>query len=68
MCLCKCVLDNLGCKTVNLKIHLDSCDTLMSTAYLEIHITEEVLKALNVYHCHPTVALCDKTAGNTCNR
>ena len=40
----------------------------MCTCYLKVHITEEVLKALNINHCHPTVALCDKTAWDTCNR
>ena len=54
-----------GGKTVDLKIHLDSCDTLMSTGYLEVHVAVEVFKALNVYHRHPSVALGDKTAGNT---
>ena len=33
---------------MNLDIHLDSCNTLMCTCYLEIHISEEILKTLDI--------------------
>ena len=68
MCLFKCLLDDLGCKTVDLKVHLNSCDTLVSTSYLEVHIAVEVFKTLDVEHCvEGAVFCCDKTAGDTCN-
>ena len=40
----------------------------MSTAYLEVHVAEEVLETLNVDHCHELVAvgLGDESAGDTC--
>jgi len=64
----ECLLDDLGCKTVDLEVHLNGCDTLVSTCYLEVHIAVKVLKSLNVDHCGPrTVLLGDKTAGDTCN-
>ena len=37
-----------SCKTVNLNIHLNSCDTFCCTCYLKVHITEEIFKSLNI--------------------
>ena len=69
-CLFKSFLNNCRSKSVNLDIHLNSCDTLMSTANLEVHIAKEVLKTLNVNHCHEviTVGESDKSAGDSGNR
>ena len=35
-------------KAVDLDIHLDRCDTVVGTCYLEVHISEEVLKSLDI--------------------
>ena len=43
-----CLLNDRSCKSVNLDIHLDSCNTLMCTCYLEIHISEEILETLDI--------------------
>jgi len=64
---CESLTDDLGGKTVDLKVHLNGGDTLVSTCNLKVHIAEEVLNALDVDHSHPAVALGDKTAGDTCN-
>jgi len=45
---CDSTLYDRSCKTVDLDIHLDSCDTLCRTCYLKVHIAEEVLKTLDV--------------------
>ena len=47
---------------------MNCSDTGFSTCNLKVHIAVEIFKTLNVYHSHPTVAFCDKTTGNTCNR
>ena len=59
--------NDLGCKTVYLKVHLNGGDTLVSTCHLKVHVAVEVLEALNVDHGHPTLALGDKSAGDTRN-
>ena len=63
-CFLECFLYNSGSKSVYLDIHLNSCDTLVSTANLEVHITEEILKTLNINHCHKVIAVgkSDKSA------
>ncbi len=33
---------------MDLDIHLDCCDTFVCTGYLEVHISEEVFKSLNI--------------------
>ena len=33
---------------MDLNIHLDSSDTLFSTAYLKVHIAEEVFQTLDI--------------------
>mgnify|MGYP007016850406 CR=1 FL=1 len=54
---------------MNLDIHLDSCDTLVCTGYLKVHISEEVLETLDI--CQNNVIVIGipghKTAGNTCH-
>ena len=54
---------------MNLDIHLDGGDTLMRTGYLEVHISEEVLEALDI--CQDNVIVIGipghQTAGNTCH-
>ena len=67
VCFLESFFDDFGSKTVYLKVHLNSSDTFLSTCNLEVHIAEEVLKTLNVNHCHETVAFGNKTAGDTCN-
>ena len=55
---------------MDLDIHLDRCDSIMCSGYLEVHISEEVLKALDI--CKNDVIIvclaCNKSAGDTCNR
>ena len=55
-------------QTVNLDIHLDRSDTLMSTGYLEVHIAEEVLKTLDIGQNDVIIIGIAgyKTAGDTC--
>ena len=62
---CESFLDYLRRKTVYLEVHLNGGDTLVSSGYLEVHVSVEVFKTLNVYHRHPSVAFGDKTAGNS---
>ena len=64
MGLSESVLYYFGSKPVYFKIHLNSGDALMSAAYFKVHISEKVLKPLNVHHSHPAFALGDKTTGN----
>ena len=63
-------LNDWSCKTMDFDIHLDRCDSVMCSGYLEVHISEEVLKALDI--CKNDVIIvcftCNKSAGNTCNR
>ena len=37
-----------ACKAVDLNIHLDGCDTVLCTAYLKVHIAEEVFQTLDI--------------------
>ena len=71
MSLCKRLFDDCGSKAVNLKIHLNCGYTLFGTCNLEVHITVEVLKALNINHGHKVavnaLVTCDKSAGDTCH-
>ena len=55
---------------MNLDIHLDRCDTLMSTGYLEVHIAEEIFQTLDIGQNQIIVVGISghQTAGNTCNR
>ncbi len=54
---------------MNLDIHLDRSDTVRGTGYLEVHIAEEVLQALDI--CQNDVIVIGisghQTAGNTCH-
>ena len=63
-----CLNDRL-CKTVNLDIHLDSCDTVFCTCYLEVHISEEIFKSLNICKYDEIIVCiaCYKTTAYTCN-
>ena len=45
---CNGSLHNGTCQAVNLNIHLNSRNTLGGSCYLEVHVSEEVLKALNI--------------------
>lgn len=66
---CECFLDDFGCQTVDLEVHLDRGDALVSARDLEIHVAVEVLETLNVDHCRPCAVLGgDQTAGNSGNR
>ena len=54
---------------MDLDIHLDCSDTIMCTGYLEIHISEEIFKSLDI--CQYQIIIIrlsgHKTTGNTCN-
>ena len=54
---------------MNLDIHLDCSDTLMSTCYLKVHIAKEVLNALNICDFDEIIIVFARyqTYGNTCN-
>ena len=63
---CDGAFHDRSCETVDLDVHLDRSDTLMRSCYLEVHISEEVLKALDIgkkYEIFILVA-CDKTAAD----
>ena len=79
--LCKNVFSCLFCsadsflydrsgKSVDFNIHLDGSDTLMSSGYLEVHISEEVFKSLDI--CENNVIIiciaCYQTTGNSSYR
>ena len=68
-CSCDCFFYDCTCKTMNLDIHLNCCDTIMCTCNLKVHIAEEVFKTLDI--CKYKVIIicftCHKTTGNTCN-
>ena len=61
------LLDNGACKAVDLNIHLDGCDTVLCTAYLKVHIAEEVLQTLDIGENDIIIIglACYQTAGNT---
>src|SRR5699024_4486828 len=67
-CGLKRTLDDLRGKTVDLKIHLYGSDTVFGARDLKVHVAEEVLESLDVYHRHPAVTLCYKSAGDAGNR
>ena len=54
---------------MNLDIHLDCCDAIVCTGYFEVHITEEIFKALNIcqYKIIIIYIASYKTTGDTCN-
>jgi molecular chaperone DnaK (HSP70) len=56
-------------KSVDLDIHLDCRDTVFCTRYLKVHVSEEVLKALDIRKYDIVIIRITryKTAGNTCN-
>ena len=57
-------LDDLIGQTVVLDVHLDGGDALFRAAHLEVHVTEEILDALDVGEGDVTVALGHQTAGD----
>ena len=61
------LFDDLAGQAVDLDIHLDGCDSLMGTAHLKVHVSKEVLKALDICkHQVVVVGLSGhKTAGDT---
>ena len=67
-CLCNCLFNDGSCQSVNLDIHLDSCDTFMCSGYLEVHISEEVFQSLDI--CQYKVIIisitCYKSTGDSC--
>ena len=42
------LFDDRSCQAVNLDIHLNRGDTLVSTANLEIHVAEEIFQTLDI--------------------
>ena len=54
---------------MDLDVHLDRGDSFRCTGHLEIHISEEVLKSLNVCEQNEIVIrlACHQAAGDTCN-
>ena len=69
-CTSDCFFYDRSCQSMDLDIHLDCCDTVMSSGYLEVHISEEVFKSLDI--CENNVIIiciaCYQTTGNTCYR
>ena len=61
----KSLFNDFGGQAVDLKVHLDGGDAFLGSGNLKVHITEEVLKSLNVDHGHKAVALGYKAAGNS---
>ena len=61
ICFFKSLFNDFGSKTVNLGV-LNCGDTLLRAADLKVHVAEEILKSLNVDHCHKAVALGDESA------
>ena len=55
---------------MDLDVHLNCGDTLMGSAHLEIHVAEEVFKALDIGQNNIVVIRITsyKAAGNTCYR
>ena len=47
-CFCNCFFNNRSCQSMNLNIHLNCSDTIMSTRYLKVHISEEIFQTLNI--------------------
>ena len=45
---CDSTLNDRSGQAMDLDIHLDCCDTVGGTGYLKVHITEEILKALDI--------------------
>ncbi len=54
---------------MNLDIHLDRCDTLLCTGYLEIHIAKEIFQSLDIRQNDVIIIRLtgNQTTGNTCN-
>ena len=69
-CLVECLGKNLVRKSVALDIHLCSCDTVLCSGHLEVHIAKVILIAKDVAeHCMLHIALVgDKSHCNTCHR
>ena len=53
---------------MNLQVHLNGGDAFLRAGNFEVHVAEEVFKALNIDHGHEAVALGHKTAGDAGNR
>ena len=68
MSLHKRLTQNLRGKTGGLVVHLHRRDAPGCTGYLEVHITEEVFKTLNVRQDNRLAILLNKTHGNTGDR
>ena len=47
-CPCDRFTDNLVCKSVDLDIHLDGCDSLIGSCHLKVHVSEKVFQTLDV--------------------
>ena len=68
--LCDRFLHDRTGQAVDLDIHLDGGDTIMGTGHLEVHISEEILQALNIgqYDIIVIGLAGHQTTGNTCYR
>ena len=67
LCRRNCLFNDRSCKSVNLNIHLNSCNTFMCTGYFKVHISEEVFQSLDIGK-NKIVIVCIssyKTCGNT---
>ena len=53
---------------MDLDIHLDRCNTLCGTCYLEVHVAEEVFETLDIGKKDEIIIglACYKTTGDTC--
>ena len=45
---CDCFFNDRSCQSVDLDIHLDRSNTLMSTCNLKVHIAKEIFQSLNI--------------------
>ncbi len=59
--------EDFGRQAAGLVVHLQSSDALFGAAHLEVHVTEEVLKTLDVGQDDDVVAFLDKAHGNAGN-
>ena len=71
LCQFESLTDDVKRETIHFDIYLNRCDTVFSTGNLKVHITEEVLDALDIHEYEEVILILfiyDKTCRNTSYR
>ena len=68
MSLLQCCQKNIAGQAMYLDVHLNSCNALCCSCYLEVHIAKSIFHALDIGKDAKVAAIFNQAHSNACNR